>query len=344
MERQSGYLRQGTLDNSALPEVRHQRPVGEQSQVTLTEDTGLPQPLQVRCFGAFVTYKRGEQIEQWSNRKARQLLAFLATRARCTATHAELTEALWPEYDFVTGQRLLYSAAWALRKTLDDRLPNRRAVAVARTIRASRTRQDENGFRASVLVSDRGRYALDPTLCRVDLATLRRQFEQMPPEAKAADWFALAMQLERPVFVDETYPWLASVRHAMRDRALYSFSLAAQRALHERDELAALAALHARLKVDPTHEESAGLAMRVHIHRGELARAAACYRSLCIALRQSCDQSDGRLNAPSRELQRLFASLQSPESVPAQQDNIRAPPQCAPTDPSLQHFPSGGTP
>ena len=326
MDKQPGTSRQRLRDDVARQEQNYSLPSANAEGQNRCDDNAPALPVSVTCLGVFAVYKRGEQILQWDNRKARELLAYLATRPRCAAMHAELVEALWPDDDFVTGQRLLYTAVWALRKTLDDLPASDRAAPVARSLSNRTSSQAAATFRASVLVSGRGHYALDRSLCSVDVADLRRHIEHPSPDVSPAAWLALAARASHPCCAGETYPWLPAVRSHLRRHSLAALRRVVQLAQREGDIFTTLIALHRHLDLDPTHEEIVALAMRLHMRRGELAAASDCYRSFCATLKRTSKYGDDAL-MPSAELQSLFAAVRASSPSPGMTAFARAPPR-----------------
>lgn len=332
MDMHPDALRQRFNDGATRGEHEQPRPMWDVAGPSGHDDVERLPLVRVTCLGTFAVCRHGERIPRWDNRKARELLAYLATRTHCAATHAELVEALWPDDDFVAGQRLLYTAVWVLRKTLDDSQADEGALPVARGFRNLRGRAPSSttaiSFRASALASDRGRYALDRSVCSTDLADLREQLDHLSPDATPAEWLMLAERASLPLLAGETYPWLPAVRNQLRSRCLTTLRRVVQRALGVGDASLALTALHRRLELDPAHEESVALAMRLHMRRSEFAAAADCYRSLCVALKRSAQRIGGYPAAPSAELQALFASMQiaGAPSGSAAASPARAPP------------------
>lgn len=232
--------------------------------------------------------RRGQRIETWPSRKAREALAFLATRPGCEATHDELCDAIWPEREPELAQRSLFSAMSSLR-----------AILAAG--------EEDLTHNVAPLLARRHRYALDSTWCAVDLADLRRQRLTLRPDAEASAWFAVAQALEQPLLAGESFGWLPALRRELRQWRREALAQALSQAVANGETPLAITIAQTMLDIDPLHETTVTLLMRLHLQRGESAQAVTCYRAFRHALeRKDCTTPDGA-NTPSAETRALYA-------------------------------------
>ena len=186
------------------------------------------------CCGAFTARYDGRDVAFTRSRKARELLAFLATRHGMTASCDEAIAALWPDAEPDRARRLLINAAWRIRCGFRDNGMGEADVA------------------ASVLRFDHDRYTLDGRLCSCDLARFRAEHARgetyLRPYGVGADdarqMLAEAQRLldldtliESPVLAGETYSWLPALERQIRELRLSSLRralrLASRGAAHE---------------------------------------------------------------------------------------------------------------
>jgi DNA-binding SARP family transcriptional activator len=276
-------------------------------------------PLQIRCFGLLAVTCFGRTIDSWPRRKPRELLAFLATRPGLSAGRQELIAALWPTYDYLSADHLLRTTLWQLRRRLAAEAES--AVAVATRSKAT-TEQDQALVRA---VRDghavrrlAERCALDPALCGCDLQAVRLSLanlqaitldEQSHQSGIATRWLALAEHALRPLLQSETFAWLPALRRELRDLGLAALTRAIEAARSAGELRLALEAATHRLAIDPTHEETVEVAMRLHLEQGNAAAAAASYRAFCAALARRYAPTNADLARPTRALRALYRSL-----------------------------------
>ncbi|MFI5272534.1 MAG: hypothetical protein ACHQ4H_05805, partial [Ktedonobacterales bacterium] len=278
-----------------------------------TPSSALP-PIQIRCFGLFTVTCDGRNIDNWSRRKPRELLAYLATRPSMSATRQGITTALWPSYDQLSAGHLLRTTLWQLRRHLAAA-----AEAMASAAAASAGITDQSQYLVRTICGGQAvrrvgeRYTLDHALCdcdlhavRVNLADLQAmtvdgQSHHQPGEATR--WLALAENASRPILQGESYEWLPALRRELRNFGLSALTRAMDASRSAGDLALALDVATRRLAVDPTHEETVEVAMRLHLERGSAAAGAACYRSFCAALAR-------RYESVNPDLRRLHAALQ----------------------------------
>lgn len=233
--------------------------------------------------------RRGQRIETWPSRKAREALAFLATRPGCEATHDELCDAIWPEREPELAQRSLFSAMSSLRAILA-------------------TGEDDLACNASPLLARRHRYALDSGCCAVDLADLRRQRLALHPDADASAWLALAQALGRPILTGESFTWLPTLHRELRQWRWEALAQALSQASRRGEMPLAITAAHTMLELDPLLETTLTLLMRLHLQRGESAHAATLYRAFRRALERQARTAPDGTHTPSAETQALYAA------------------------------------
>jgi len=89
------------------------------SQPTSNVASVLP-GLAFTCFGRFVVWRAGEQIELCSNRNGQAILRYLVAHPRHSATMDVLMEALWPEDAADVARHKLHVAISALRCALNS--------------------------------------------------------------------------------------------------------------------------------------------------------------------------------------------------------------------------------
>ena len=133
------------------------RRTGELERVVPEETTTASQCLEIVCCGAFAARYDGRDIVFTRSRKARELLALLATRHGMTATCDEAIAALWSDSELDRARRLLINAAWGVRCAL-------RTCGV-----------EDGNVRESVLRFEHDHYTLDSRLCACDLARYRAE-------------------------------------------------------------------------------------------------------------------------------------------------------------------------
>ena len=244
----------------------------------------------ITCLnGPLAVVRLGQRIETWPSRKAREALAFLATRPGYEATHDELCDAIWPEREPELAQRSLFSAMSSLRAILT-------------------AGEDNLARRARPLLARRHRYALDCACCAVDLADLRRQRLTLRPDADAGAWLALAQALGQPVLAGESFGWLPALRQELRQWRWEALTKALSQAVACDKTLMAISVAQTMLELDPLHEATLAQLMRLHLQRDESAQAATRYRVFRRALaRQSRTAPDGA-HSPSAETQTLYAA------------------------------------
>jgi DNA-binding SARP family transcriptional activator len=253
----------------------------------------------ITCLdGPLTVTRRGQRMETWPSRKAREALAFLATRPGCEATHDELCDAIWPEREPELAQRSLFSAMSSLR-----------AILAAGG--------DDLARRATPLLAQRHRYMLDRAYCAVDLGDLRQQRLALRPDTDADAWLALAQALGQPVLTGESFGWLPALRHQLRQWCWEALTHVLAQAIASDKTLMAITVAQTMLEMDPLHETTLTLLMRLHLQRGESSQAATCYRAFHRALERQIRMAPEGLNTPSAEAQALYAAACGGEPLPA---------------------------
>ena len=76
-------------------------------------------PLEVRCFGNFEVYARGEKLT-FKRSKTKELFAFLIDRCGAGVTVAEISAALWENEEIEKTQNYIHQLFRDLRKTLES--------------------------------------------------------------------------------------------------------------------------------------------------------------------------------------------------------------------------------
>lgn len=243
----------------------------------------------ITCLdGPLTVTRRGQRIETWPSRKAREALAFLATRPGCEATHDELCDAIWPGREPDLAKRSLFSAMSSLRAILT-------------------ASGDEFTRNATPLRARRHRYALDGAWCAVDLADLRRQRLALHQDADAGAWLALAQALGQPVLAGESFGWLPALRQELRHWRWEALAQALSQAIRRSEAPLAITAAQTMLELDPLHEATLTLLMRLHLQQGEGAQAATRYRAFRRTLARQAHTTPDGAHTPSAETQALYA-------------------------------------
>ncbi len=253
----------------------------------------------ITCLdGPLAVVRLGQRIETWPSQKAREALAYLATRPGYEATHDELCDAIWPEREPELAQRSLFSAMSSLRAILT-------------------AGEDNLARRARPLLARHHRYALDCACCAVDLADLRRRRLTLRPDADAGAWLALAQALGQPVLAGESFGWLPALRQELRQWRWEALTHALAQAIASDKTLMVITVAQTMLEMDPLHETTLTLLMRLHLQRGESAQATTCYRAFHRALERQIRMEPEGLNTPSAEAQALYAAACGGEPLPA---------------------------
>lgn len=279
----------------------------------------------ITCIGHLRIRLGTEPVDLRS--KARELLAYLATRPFLCAGHDALLDALWPERDPARAERLLYNAVWKVRGCLDTaRTPDdgpwgRRGLGPRRAVHAWRDRGGTAS--ASVLLTERGFYSLNSARCQIDVTGLLDQVARTEAAIQdgrrddtAATWLALAQTQPDPkrLLIGEPFEWLPAFQDELRDSHEQMLTRALACADRADDTVAALDALHRLLALNPLQEDVVARAMDLHLARGEAAAAARCYRSFRTALQRDYGMAEGTggdtgedIALPSCELRVLYA-------------------------------------
>lgn len=294
------------------PTRRTTEPEIDPEDAALEAASPVGQRLEIVCCGAFAARYDGRDIVFTRSRKARELLAFLATRHGMSASCDETISALWPEAEPDRARRLLINAAWRARCAL-------RTCCV----------EDGNVWEA-VLRFTHDHYTLDARLCACDLARYRA--EQAHTEAYLRPYSAttnntrhatneaqhlldLDRTVEAPVLAGEAYTWLPALERQIRELRLSSLRQALRLASHGETQELALTIAERILTLDALNEPTVALTMRLHLVRGDSASAASTYRAFRLALARRYGSAASALAQPSQELQTLFAQAVGKDSA-----------------------------
>lgn len=260
--------------------------------------------LEIVCCGAFASRYDGRNIVFARSRKARELLAFLATRPGMSATCDEAVTALWPDAEPDRARRLLINAAWRIRYSI-------RACGLT-----------DSSALVDALRFEHGRYSLDVDRCDCDLARFRT--EQARSEAylrpytsdtvatrqsshEAQRLLELDLLVTTPLLVGESYDWLPTLERQIRELRLTTLRRALRLATRGSAHDLALSIAERILTLDMLDEPTTALTMRLHLARGDSAAAATIYRAFRLALARRYGSVAPTLAQPSHELQALFA-------------------------------------
>jgi DNA-binding SARP family transcriptional activator len=290
----------------------------------------------ITCLGTLLIARDGTPVTDWRNRKARELLAYLAAHhtgdGRFGVARKSVQAALWPQAEPLTGQALLRTALWRLRALVDGP-PHKGATKASGMVLS--------GCASSIVLTQGDRLSLNDARCVSDLAGLRRSHANLlarashsagnpwtePPahgavtgdvnpatspardvEDLAGEWLQLAEDASRPVLAGESFPWLAAARREVRELCLDALDRARRYAEEATALELALRAVNQHLALDPLHEPTVGAALRLHLARGDTALALTRYRTYCLALARRYGPSDPALAVPSVELKSLASA------------------------------------
>lgn len=260
--------------------------------------------LEIVCCGAFAVRHEGQDIVFARSRKARELVAFLATRPGMSASCDEAIAALWPEAEPDRARRLLINAAWRMRCAFRD---------VGLT--------DPIAF-ADALRFAHGRYTLDGDRCACDLARYRA--EQAHAEAylrpygsangdmrqalhEAQRLLELDQRVEAPPLAGESYDWLPALERQIRELRLMTLRRALRLASRGDAQDLTFSIAERILTLDALDEPTTALTMCLLLAQGDSATAATTYRAFRLALARRYGSAAPTLAQPSQELQALFA-------------------------------------
>ncbi len=249
--------------------------------------------LTFRLFGAFTVHAGDRLIDRWTSKKARQLLAFLATAPDRAASRETLVELFWPGSSPARGSNNLSIAVHHIRSRLGELVPGPdRGVSVRQAT-----------------------YLLDANLrCWVDV----REFDSRIAEARASlrsnDMDGARRLLEQAVELyagdfmesDLLEEWTAEPRRVFADTYEWAISwLAADAAAGAAwDKVLHLG--QAMLRRDPVNEEGHRWIIRSHGEMGNRTQALRQYRMCEELLRDEL----GVTPAPeTRELLRRVAGI-----------------------------------
>lgn len=286
--------------------------------------------LEIGCCGAFTACYDGQHVVFTRSRKARELLAFLATRPGMTVSCDKAIAALWPAAEPDRARRLLINAAWRVRCAL-------RGAGLS----------DPSAL-ALTLRFEHGRYTLDNSLCACDL--VRYRAEQAHAEAyvlpyggadgdarqaryEAQRLLELDRRVEAPLLAGETYDWLPALERQLRELRLTTLRRALRLGSRAGAKDLALSIAERILRLDALDEPTTALTMRLQLAHGDSATAATTYRAFRLALARHYGTAAPTLAQPSQELQTLFAqavgkdgAAHEPEST-APTAHAHAPPR-----------------
>lgn len=242
------------------------------------------QYVSVRCFGGLQVQVGGRPTSSWPLQKSRELLAYLIARGGDAVPRDEVGEALWPDETPSHIERLLADAAYRLRKTLKQALPE--------------------GGETQFFTTQGQRYRLHAHVFRVDVdafnARLRRA--RTLEGAAALREYERALALNRGDFLGrDGYQWAEPWRQEYRRRFAAASREAARLAGELREPEKAAALYEAILDRDPLDEEATRALMRCHAQRGDSGAVRRTYRSLEQALKLELED-DGAEPAPQTQL------------------------------------------
>ena len=284
--------------------------------------------LEIVCCGAFASRYDDRDIVFARSRKARELLAFLATRPGMSATCDEAIAALWPDAEPDRAHRLLINAAWRIRCSLRACGPTDPSALV------------------DTLRFEHSRYTLDVDRCGCDLARFRT--EQAHSEAylrlyasdtvdtrqsshEAQRLLELDLLVTTPLLVGESYDWLPALERQIRELRLTTLRRALRLATRGSAHDLAISISERILMLDMLDEPTTALTMRLHLARGDSATAATTYRAFRMALMRRYGSAAPMLAQPSHELQALFAQAADKDGTARESAPLLPTAQAPPT-------------
>jgi len=250
------------------------------SEAELPVGEAVPEPVQIRCLGAFRVVAGGREVSR-GRTKSFELLARLALSRGGWVGKERIAEDLWPEMDPEVQDERLWKAATGLRTLL----------------------RSGPGDSREIVQRERGAYRLDPEHVRVDLWEFEEAVEAARAGAGGIESLRRAAACYRgDLFEDRYYDWAEAERRRLRDRYLGVLLLLVERLVEEGDLAGALDAVHRGLSLEPLSEAFHGWAMRIYAAQDRRDAVAGQYREL-----------ERRLEAeglePSEEVTRLLSEL-----------------------------------
>lgn len=234
----------------------------EQLLESLPEQVGVARPVELRLLGPVRIVARGVEVDTGLRTKARELIAYLATRPQ-GATDEAAVEALWPDAPAGRGAEQFHTAVGNLRKVL----------------------RETTGLGETMFVEHAaGRYRIDPALVGVDLWSFQTHLAETESasddDERAAALSAAACLYGGELAEGARYEWAEPQREQLRRQAVDALTDLAELRETNGDLPGALAAAEQALAVDPYDEAVYRQVMRLQGRLGRPDAVARTYRLL----------------------------------------------------------------
>ena len=255
------------------------------------EHANLARPVELHLLGPLRILARGVEVDTGLRTKARELIAYLATRPQ-GATDEAAIDAVWPDAPAGRGAEGFHTAVGNLRKVL----------------------RETTGLGETMFVEHAGgRYRIDPDLVEVDLWSFQTHLREAEHCADDDTERATALTAAAGVYRGELaeasrYDWAEALREQLRRQAVDALTDLAELRETSDDLPGALAAAEQALAVDPYDEAVYRQVMRL---QGRLGRPDAVARTYRLLERRLLDLD----TEPERLTRQLVAELAPPKGA-----------------------------
>jgi len=243
-------------------------------------DGEWPWPVEIRTLGGFEIRRYGEPMtyERKAPKRALQLLKALVAFGSRDVAQERLADALWPQASGDEGINALNTTLSRLRNLLEE---------------------------PDAVIQSGGCLTINPALCHVDACA----FEHAVDAAGAITSLDAALEYYRGSFLDhdQDAPWAVGMRERLRRKFVLAVRSHAESRELGGDEEGAIRMYLRGIDADGLAEEFYRGLMRCQANLGRRAEAMSTFRQL----RRTLSVTLGI--EPSKESQRLFASLQQEE-------------------------------
>jgi DNA-binding SARP family transcriptional activator len=231
------------------------------------EQANLARPVEVRVLGPLRILVRGAEVDTGLRTKARELIAYLATRPQ-GATDEAAVDAVWPDAAAGRGVEQFHTAVGNLRKVLREATGLGEAMFVEHTV---------------------GHYRIDPDLVEVDLWSFQthlREAERCADDdpARATALTAAVGAYRGELAEDARYEWAEALREQLRRQVVDALTDLAELRETSGDVPRALAVAERAVTVDPYAEAVYRQVMRLQASAGRPDAVARTYRLLELRL------------------------------------------------------------
>jgi len=227
------------------------------------EQASVARPVELRLLGPVRILAVGDEIDTGLRSKARELLAYLATRPQGASDEA-VVDAVWPDVPPGRGLEQFHTAVGNLRKVLREATGLGEAMFVERAA---------------------GRYRIDPALVEVDLWSFQARLAAADgasddDDERAAALAAAAGQYGGELAEGARYDWAEPLREQLRRQAVDVLTDLAELRETRGDVPGALALAERAMNVDPYAEAVYRQVMRLQARLGHPDAVVRTYRSL----------------------------------------------------------------